>query len=612
MIARAAATPTPPAPPAPRRAMLRFSGWFALANAALFLLLGLRYLWHYPFSADPLGILYLVLAFIGHFVSLAVLPAGLVVVPLALAWPRRSVVLPVAVLLATLSLAALVMDSSVFAEQRYHLTPLIVMLFERGTWAFIAVITLTALAFESLLAGYVWRWVAAQPVRGGRGLALLLFLGWFAGQSIHMWADAVGRVSVTQLTRYLPAYYPIHAKRRLAQLGLVSPQMIERQRLLQQTRGAAMGQLRYPLAACNGAGVTVSVNLLIIIVDGLRPDAVHDGLMPRFVDWQAGAAVFANHWSGGNSSRAGLFSLFYGLPSTYEEAFYGVQQPPELLRLLRERGYEFGLFAAPGFGSPTAIDRTIFAGVPGLPAQPATPDVIARNRGVTDDWLAWLARRPADRPFFGFLYYDPPRAAMSADAAEPLPLEERFTANAEARADWRRYRQALRVIDAELGRVFDSVDAAGLAEDTVVVVASDHGYEFDDNGLGYIGHASNYSAAQLRSVLALHWPGRAPGRREHRTSHHDLPVTLLQDFLGCSNDPGDYAIGRNLFAGVSWNWIITGSYVSHAVVEPERVTVAYPGGYVEVLGPDYRPLPRAAADDRVLAEAVAAMRRFYR
>lgn len=598
-----------------RRTLLRFTGWFALANALLFALVGLRYLWHYPFSSDLLAIVYLVLAYGGHFVTFAVLPAGVLLVPLALVCPRRICVIPAAVLLAGLSLAALVTDSSVFAEQRYHLTPLILMLFEPGTWLFVAMIAVIALAFEALLAGWVWRWVTARPVRGGRRLAWLLFLGWFGGQSIHMWADAVGRVSVTQLTRYLPAYYPIHAKRRLAALGLVSPAMIERQRLLQKTQAAATGQLRYPLAACQGgqgAGVTVPANLLIVIVDGLRPDAVHAGLMPRFVNWQAGAAVFASHWSGGNSSRAGLFSLFYGLPSTYEEAFYGVQQPPELVRLLRERSYALALFAAPGFGSPTAIDRTVFAGVPDLPLQPVSPDVIGRNRKVTDDWLGWLGQRPVDRPFFGFLYYDPPRAAMSADTTEPLPLDERFTANAEARADWRRYRRALRVIDTELGRVFDSLAATELDEETIVIVASDHGYEFDDNGLGYIGHASNYSAAQLRSVMAIRWPGRAAGRHEHRTSHLDLPVTLLQDLLGCANDAADYAIGRNLYAGQSWNWIITGSYVSHAVVEPERVTVAYPGGYVEVLGPDYRPVPRAAADDRVLAEAVAAMRRFYR
>lgn len=600
---------------APRRQLLRFAGWFALANAVLFGLVGLRYLWHYPFDPDPLGIVYLVLAYAGHFITLAILPAGLLVIPLALLWPRRAVVVPVAVVLAGLSLAALVMDSSVFAEQRYHLTPLIIMLFEPGTWLFIAVIALVALAFEAMLAGHVWRWIEARPARGGRRLALVLFAAWFGGQGIHMWADAVGRISVTQLTRYLPSYYPIHAKRRLAQLGLVNPEMVERQRLLQQTQGAESGQLRYPLSPLHcgsGADAAAAANLMIVIVDGLRPDAVHPGLMPRFVDWQAGATVFANHWSGGNSSRAGLFSLFYGLPSTYEEAFYGVQQPPELMRLLRARGYELALFAAPGFGSPTAIDRTIFAGVAGLPPQPSAETNVERNRQLTRDWLAWLDGRSADKPFFGFLYYDPPRAEMSADPAGTLPFDERFTSNAEAREDWRRYRRSLGIIDVELGRVFDAIAGAGLAEDTVVIVASDHGYEFDDNGLGYIGHASNYSAAQLRSVLSIRWPGREPGRREHRSSHMDLPVTLLQDLFGCTNDPADYALGRNLYLGQSWDWIITGSYVSHAVVEPGRVTAAYPGGYVEVLGPDYRPIPRAAADGRVLAEAVAAMRRFYR
>ena len=62
-----------------------------------------------------------------------------------------------------------------------------------------------------------------------------------------MWADAIGHTPVTQLTRYLPAYFPIHAKRKLARWGLVDPAAVERQRLLSRAGSAASGQLNYPL-----------------------------------------------------------------------------------------------------------------------------------------------------------------------------------------------------------------------------------------------------------------------------------------------------------------------------------------------------------------------------
>jgi membrane-anchored protein YejM (alkaline phosphatase superfamily) len=151
-----------------------------------------------------------------------------------------------------------------------------------------------------------------------------------------------------------------------------------------------------------------------------------------------------------------------------------------------------------------------------------------------------------------------------------------------------------------------------LLEDTVVLVLSDHGYEFDDNGLGYLGHASNYTAAQLRATLVMRWPGRPPMVYRNRSSHYDIPATLLQDLFGCTNDPADYSVGGDLFAGRDWDWIIAGSYSSHAIVQPDRVILTHPSGFVELLGPDYRPLHQARVDPGVVEAALGDMRRFYR
>ncbi len=595
-----------------RAVLLRWAGWFAAANAALFALVGLRFLSTYAAGGDALGLVYAVLAFVGHFALLAALPVGLVVVPLLLVLPRRAWVTATAVLLASLVLTLLVVDGNVFAGQRYHLTPLTAILFESRTWFLVGVIGVFALLFESLLSGYVWQWVQGAPRRGGALVAAVLCGAWLGSQAIHIWADAIGHTPVTQLTRYLPAYFPIHAKRSLARWGLVDPAMVDRQRLLQRAGTTDSGQLNYPLQPLRCAPVARPLNILFVLIDALRPDAVDPALMPRLAALQAQGAVFADHWSGGNSSRAGIFSMFYGLPSTYQETFYGVQRPPVLLDRARQSDYQLGLFAAPGFSAPTDISRTVFAQVAGLPGERADISAVERNRAVTAGWLGWLAARDPARPFFGFLYYDPPMGEMSSDPAGPLPMDDRFAANPQAKSDWRRYRRSAQVADGELGRVLDALDSNSLRDSTILVVLSDHGYEFDDNGLGYIGHASNYSAAQLRATLVVRWPGRAPARYTHRSSHYDIPATLLQDAFGCVNDPADYSLGSNLFAGRDWDWIIAGSYNSHAIVKPEWTLVTHPGGFVEVLGADYRPVAGAAIDTGVVADALSAMRRFYR
>lgn len=617
-----------------RGQLLRWAGWFGLANGALWGLIGLRYLIGYDFPGDPLGVVYTPLAYVGHFVTLGILPV-LLTLPVLLAWPRRWLVMGLMVLLSAALGTALVVDGNVFAEHRYHLTPLTVAIFAPSTWVFIALMGLMALVFEALLAGAVWNWVTARRNRHGVLVGLVLAGAWLGGQGIHIWADAIGYRSVTQLTRYLPAYFPIHSKRRLARWGLVDPERVARQQLLEKAGQAAGadGQLNYPRSPLQcTAPAEPPLNLLVVLLDAIRPEVVDPALMPSLAALRDGGQDFANHWSGGNSSRAGIFSFFFGLPSTYMETFYGVQRSPVLLDQLRAAGYEFVLHAAPGFGPPTDISRTVFAGIPGLPGEDSSLGAEDRNRAVTEGWLRWLGTRggapdrspddtPGDtpddtpghsRPFFAFLYYDPPMGAMATDADPALPLGDRLRVPAKLQGEWNQYRRSARFVDQELGRVRASLAAAGLGENTVVVVFSDHGYEFDDYGNGYSGHASSYSPAQLRAVLAVDWPGLEPARHTHRSAHFDVPVTLLQDLLGCTNPPADYAVGRNLFAGEGWDWIVAGSYTSHAIVQPDRVTVANPGGFVEVLGTDYRPLADADPDAGVIGQAMADMRRFYR
>ncbi len=593
--------------PGSRRALLRWSGWFIAANIGLYCLLGLRYLLIYRFPNDLAGYLYVPLALVGQMSLLAAVPLGLILLPLALLWPRRGALHFAGALLAALGLSLLLLDTQVFAQNRFHLSLLTAALFEWSTWLFVGLLFCIFLVFELLLAGAIWRALARRP-GGRRGVWLTggLICAWLAATGLHIWGDAVAHTPITQFTRYLPLYYPLAAKRDLAKLGLVDPNEVQRRRQLERGMAADHGQLRYPLRPLRCEPPAHGLNLVMILVDALRPDAIHPELTPRIAAFRAQGIEFANHYSGGNSSRMGFFSLFYGLPSSYFRSFYNLQRPPVLIDELQRQGYQLLLYSAVGFGSPTLIDRTVFARVPEVPAE---ADI--SNRQVTTQWLQRLEQAPPTEPFFAFLYYDPPIASMPADGDEALPMEERFQANREAHAAWRRYRLAIRNIDTEIGQVLDGLARHDLLERSVVMIASDHGYEFDDNGLGYIGHASSFSAAQLRATLLLHWPGRPARRIDYRTSHHGLPVTLLSDLLGCRNDPADYSVGQHLFSGRPWEWIIAGSYSAHAIVQPDKVIVLHPGGILEVLDEHYRPLGRGALEPQLVRESLAAMSRYY-
>src|SRR5262249_57845550 len=118
---------------------------------------------------------YALVAYVGHLSALAGIPLLVLLVPVAALVPRARVVLPLGVVVASAGVALFVLDSLVFAENRYHLSVLTFTLLEPQTWAFLALYFVVALAIESMLAGWGWRRPARpahRPIR--RHLALPL------------------------------------------------------------------------------------------------------------------------------------------------------------------------------------------------------------------------------------------------------------------------------------------------------------------------------------------------------------------------------------------------------------------------------------------------------
>jgi membrane-anchored protein YejM (alkaline phosphatase superfamily) len=298
----------------------------------------------------------------------------------------------------------------------------------------------------------------------------------------------------------------------------------------------------------------------------------------------------------------GIFSMFYGLPSTYWQAFHALQLPPALMQQLQANDYDIKAFSAVGFGSPAEIDRTVFATVDSTQRfTSTTPD---GNGEITAAWQAWLQQRGVtDQPFFSFLYFDPGKS--------PVNLSVNAASRSELDNDYEAYVLGIAEIDKLVAQILETLQQRKGQRDTLIIIASDHGYEFDDLGLGNVGHGSNYARYQLGSVLLMDWPGRAPEKFKHRSAHQDLPGTLLRELFGCSNPYSDYSSGGNLFAAQSWQWIVAGSYNSWAIVEPDKIVVTNPGGLVELLGPDYKPNPELQLDPGRIEDVMLEMRRFY-
>ncbi|MEC9481697.1 MAG: sulfatase-like hydrolase/transferase, partial [Halomonas sp.] len=359
-------------------------------------------------------------------------------------------------------------------------------------------------------------------------------------------------------------------------------------------------------------------NILLIAVDALRADMLDPRWMPNVSEFADDSQVFANHYSGGNSTKAGGFSLFYGLPSTYWEAFEGTQTPPVWIERLQKLGYQPEILSAATLISP-AFDRTVFAGIDDIRLNPPGEEAWQRDRLITDDWLDFTAARSEDAaPFFGFLFYksvhgysvppDFPRIEPYWETVNHLALDEDF----DPTPYFNRYKTATRYVDQLIGRVLDDLDKRGLLDDTIVMVTSDHGEEFNDNGENYWGHGSNYSDAQLKVPMVVHWPGKEAGTFTRRTSHADVPATFMKSALGCSATPArSYASGSGLFSSQQREWAIAGSYMNYAIVTGDRLIVTYPTGHYETMTTELEPAPGYDPPAGMLHDVLRELSRFY-
>jgi len=598
-----------------RRRLLRWANRFALVNAAVLAIIGLQYLWLYAAPISPaVAWTYAVVAYVGHMAALAYGPL-LLLVPVMLLLPSPRLVLSLSVVIVSALVAFLVLDTLVFAEQRYHLNVLTFSILQPTTWGFLALYFLLALAVEAMLAVWVWRRTALAPTsRAGWVLPLALGLCLVSSQLVHAAARPHYYVPVTAFDRFLPLYVPIKS-RLLVKLHLVDRSRAREGAFVSALTGVSDRALNYPVAPLQ-CDARAPLNVLLVVIDGMRADALNPAAAPRLSDFASTAIRFDSHYSGGNASLTGMFSLFYGIPPTYFDAFYALARPPVLMDLFRRYEYQIGLFSsAPVDRHVVGLDRTAFAQLPNLRRE--TPSAggesvgsAGRDRVLTGEWYEWLQRRDVARPFFGFLYYN---AAIAIDPPDGYPpvAAEAPGGTVQLRRRHGRYLTAVHYVDSLVGEMLDDLARRGLLDKTVIIVTSDHGIEFDETGLGFKGHGTAFTDYQLRTPLLLRWPGHRAMRVARRTSHNDLAPTLLTQLFGCTNPPSDYASGQSLFSDAEWQWLVTASRTDKALVEPGRVIIAYAAGF-EVRDLQYHLIPASTVSPDAMRDALREMSRFYR
>lgn len=611
--------------------------WFV--NLGIAGIVALGYLQRAPDDLSLRGITFLIFGFLSSLGMLSIVPGAI-----SLFWASLNA-RPVALsrrlgVLWTLALALLYADTRVFGVFQFHLNAVIwnslttpgsgdaihpgVSDVVLPALAIVGVITCQAHLFRWLLAGCERR-AAARRARGALGPGALaagvLLLAFTAERNLYAHDVEEGRHELATLSELLPYYQlPQDVMRSLRGAPPTAAELVFdlRER-----------ELEWPSETVQWDRTESRPNVLVLVLDSLRGDMLNQETMPRTWAFSQNARVYEDHWSGGNCTRHGIFTLLYGLPGNYWEPVLRVQHSPLLLDVMLEQGYEPRVLCSASQSFPE-FRSTAWATIPHAVEDEFEGEVWEKDLQVAARFGDWLDQRDdPSRPFFVFSLLDGAHANYSfpedathfepcADSIEYIRMSYGLDEAHDRAAVFNRYRNAVRQTDLAVGQMLHHLGQRGLLEDTIVVLTGDHGEEFFDNG--FWGHHSNFTPAQVHVPFVLHGPGISAGVETRPSSHLDLARTLLER-LGVSPEQAPaYSIGENLLDLPEQRTVLSASWSSMAVRLENRAALVI-SDYADDLplrayGPDGKPLRHEIEALREsapkLEEVLALCQRFLR
>jgi arylsulfatase A-like enzyme len=295
-------------------------------------------------------------------------------------------------------------------------------------------------------------------------------------------------------------------------------------------------------------------NLVLIVIDTLRSDHLasygYDRPTAPFLDRLAEEGIrlqgmAASSWTKPSVATllTGVYPQRHGANTRADKLPASVPFLPEILqgRGFSTVGYTANWFTGPSFGFDRGFDTFLEVWPPEplreqMYRNPASPDK-PHATWATDSALE-LARSLQPPFFLSVHYLDPhdpytPAAAWGEETAaadgfvQPAELDPRATNEGQTRQLIDQYDAVIREVDDEIARLFEGLRRAGLLEETLWVVTSDHGEEFLDHG--NLTHGKTLFEEVLRVPL-LFWSssGLEPQTVGTRFHHVDFLPTVLQ------------------------------------------------------------------------------------
>ena len=398
--------------------------------------------------------------------------------------------------------------------------------------------------FYLALAKVNWQEAKRKTIVITNIIVILLIL---ASKFLYAYGDIAGLVSITRVHNIVPFYVPLTMKRMMKKRFGVKPKTTNN---INITNG---GTLNYPKNDLKYKENHNKPNVLMIFIEGARFDMLEPEVMPNLDAWSQDHIRAENHYSGGNSSRFGLFSGLYGIHATYWHSFLSEQKRTVLIDELKKMDYRFGIFSSTDLHFPE-LRQTAFIGLDEYIKDRFQGGKTERDIKITDEAVK-IINEQSEQPYFSFMFYDashqPYRYPESHEVfkTDLNPDDINYATLATSKkSKWNsmrnRYKNSLHYIDEQLGRIFIELDKNGNLNNTIVLIAGDHGEAFGELN-GHLGHNNSFSRFQTKTIMVAHLPGVESKIIHHTTSHYDWLPTIFE-YMGIQNENSDYSQGQSL------------------------------------------------------------------
>ncbi|RZN39918.1 MULTISPECIES: LPS biosynthesis-modulating metalloenzyme YejM [unclassified Escherichia] len=532
--------------------MVSWGHWFALFNILLSLVIGSRYLFIADWPTTLAGRIYSYVSIIGHFSFLVFATYLLILFPLTFIVGSQRLMRFLSVILATVGMTLLLIDSEVFTRFHLHLNPIVWQLVINPDenemardWQLMFISVPVILLIELVFATWSWQKLRSltRRRRFARPLAAFLFIAFIASHMVYIWADANFYRPITMQRANLPLSYPMTARRFLEKHGLLDAQEYQR-RLIEQGNPDAVS-VQYPLSELRYRDMGTGQNVLLITVDGLNYSR-YEKQMPALAGFAEQNISFTRHMSSGNATDNGIFGLFYGISPSYMDGILSTRTPAALITALNQQGYQLGLFSSDGFTSPLYRQALL--------SDFSMPSVHTQSDEQTaTQWINWLGRyAQEDNRWFSWVSFN----GTNIDDS-----------NQQAFA--RKYSRAAGNVDDQINRVLNALRESGKLDNTVVIITAGRGIPLSEDEETF-----DWSRGHLQVPLVIHWPGTPAQRINALTDHTDLMTTLMQRLLHVSTPASEYSQGQDLFNPERRHyWVTAADNDTLAITTPKMTLV---------------------------------------